>query len=173
MRLVLDTNVVVLGLFWRGPPRRLLDLARDGRGVWFSSGVLLDELAGVLERDKFAGFLASREITATFLMQRYGMLAKMVRPERSHRAGLADDDLVEGEWELLDWTVEMMIFPCPQSKIGASSLARPVSHMPHTSMTTPRRDVFRWWNTFSSQLRPSAARSMITRCPSCAAHRSM
>ena len=54
-----------------------------------------------------------------------------------------------------------------------SGLATPSSHhMPQTSMTTPRRDVFRWRNTFSSQLRP-AARSMITRCPSCAAHRSM
>lgn len=92
MRLVLDTNVVVSGLFWGGPPRRLLDLARDGRVVLFSSGVLLDELAGVLERDKFAGFLASREVTATFLMQRYGMLTKVVRPARVDRAVPADED---------------------------------------------------------------------------------
>lgn len=92
MRLVLDTNVVVSGLFWGGPPRRLLDLARDGRVVLFSSGVLLDELAGVLERDTFAGFLASREVTATFLMQRYGMLTKVVRPARVDRAVPADED---------------------------------------------------------------------------------
>ena len=29
-RLVLDTNVVVSGLLWNGPSRRLLDLARLG-----------------------------------------------------------------------------------------------------------------------------------------------
>ena len=40
MRLVLDTNVVVSGLIWSGPPRTLLDLARRGRVVLFSSGVL-------------------------------------------------------------------------------------------------------------------------------------
>ena len=57
MRLVLDTNVVVSGLFWGGPPRRLLDLARDGRVVLFSSGVLLDELAGVLNATSSLGSL--------------------------------------------------------------------------------------------------------------------
>lgn len=92
MRLVLDTNVVVSGLFWGGRPRRLLDLARDGRVVLFSSAVLLDELAGVLERDKFAAFLASREITAAYLMRRYGMLTKVIRPERIHRAVPTDED---------------------------------------------------------------------------------
>lgn len=53
MRLVLDTNVVVSGLIWDGPPKRLLDLAVRGDIALFSSTVLLDELAGVLERRKF------------------------------------------------------------------------------------------------------------------------
>ena len=128
MRLVLDTNVVVSGLFWGGPPRRLLDLARDGRVVLFSSGVLLDELAGVLERDKFAGFLASREITATFLMQRYGMLTKVVRPARVDRTVPADEDddhviaaaLSEG---VADGVGVVVI----EAKTGASSFASPMS----------------------------------------------
>ena len=92
MRLVLDTNVVVSGLIWGGPPRGLLDLARKGRVVLFSSGVLLDELAGVLERDKFAAFLASRDVTPAFLMRRYGMLATLVKPTRVTRTVPADAD---------------------------------------------------------------------------------
>ena len=92
MRLVLDTNVVVSGLLWNGPPRRLLDLARDGRVVLFSSGVLLDELVSVLRRDKFAAFLASREVTPAFLMQRYGMLTRLVTPARVDRVVPADVD---------------------------------------------------------------------------------
>ena len=89
MRLVLDTNVVVSGLIWSGPPRQLLDLARRGRVTLFSSGVLLDELGSVLERDKFAAFLASRDVTPAVLMRRYGMLATLVKPTRitSNRAG--------------------------------------------------------------------------------------
>ena len=33
LRLVLDTNVVVAGLFWTGPPRRLIQLAIEGQAV--------------------------------------------------------------------------------------------------------------------------------------------
>ena len=51
MRLVLDTNVVVSGLIWRGPPRQLLALGRSGRVALFSSAVLLDELIDVLKRE--------------------------------------------------------------------------------------------------------------------------
>ena len=50
MRLVLDTNVVVSGLIWGAPPRRLLDMGRSGRVLLFSSAILLDVLADVLER---------------------------------------------------------------------------------------------------------------------------
>lgn len=65
VRLVLDTNVVVSGLLWGGVPRRLLDLGRDGGVMLFTSSVLLDELADVLGRDKFAALLALQEITPT------------------------------------------------------------------------------------------------------------
>ena len=92
MHLVLDTNVVVSGLIWGGPPRGLLDLACKGRVVLFSSGVLLDELARVLERDKFAALLASRDVTPAFLMRRYGMLASLVKPVRVTRTVPADAD---------------------------------------------------------------------------------
>ena len=92
MRLVLDTNVVVSGLIWSGPPRQLLDLAQDGHIELFSSDVLLDELASVLERDKFVSFLESRAVTPAFLMQRYGMLATVVRPDRVGRIVPTDAD---------------------------------------------------------------------------------
>lgn len=92
MRLVLDTNVVVSGLIWHGPPRRLLDLGRSGRVTLFSSGVLLGELAHVLERQKFAGLLSVQEVTPAFLVQRYGLLTKLVQPARMERAVPSDED---------------------------------------------------------------------------------
>jgi putative PIN family toxin of toxin-antitoxin system len=55
LRLVLDTNVVVAGQLWTGPPRRLIELAIEGEAVeFFSSPVLLDELAYTLGYSKFA-----------------------------------------------------------------------------------------------------------------------
>ena len=33
LRLVLDTNVLVAGLLWNGPPRRLIELAIEGEAV--------------------------------------------------------------------------------------------------------------------------------------------
>jgi len=96
VRLVLDTNIVVSGLIWGGVPRQLLDLGRNGQVALFTSSVLLDELADVLERDKFAALLASQGITPAFLMQRYGMLARLVKPQPIERTvpNDADDDAV-------------------------------------------------------------------------------
>ena len=60
LRLVLDTNVVVAGLLWNGPPRRLIELAIEGEAVeLYSSAVLLDELAHTLSYSKFAARIES------------------------------------------------------------------------------------------------------------------
>ena len=59
LRLMLDTNVVVAGLLWNGPPRRLIEWAIEGEAVeLFSSPVLLDELAHTLGYAKFAARMA-------------------------------------------------------------------------------------------------------------------
>ena len=54
MRLVLDTNIVVSGLIWGGVPRQLLDMARDKHVTLLTNSALLDELADVFGRGKFA-----------------------------------------------------------------------------------------------------------------------
>ncbi len=52
MRLVLDTNVVLSALLWRGTPYRLLDALRQSAPTvqLYSSMPLLEELADVLGR---------------------------------------------------------------------------------------------------------------------------
>ncbi|WP_373509395.1 putative toxin-antitoxin system toxin component, PIN family [Thiocapsa sp.] len=92
---MLDTNIVISGLIWGGMPRRLLDLARDGRVTLFTSSVLLDELAEVIARSKFEAMLTSQDFTPAFLIQRYGMLARLVTPRAIERIVRdADDDAV-------------------------------------------------------------------------------
>ena len=92
VRLVLDTNVVVSALIWDGQPERLLELAVSGEVTLFSSAVLLDELAGVLERGKFITALASRAVTPAFLTWRYGAVATLVGPLPVDRVVSADAD---------------------------------------------------------------------------------
>ncbi|MCX7148741.1 MAG: putative toxin-antitoxin system toxin component, PIN family [Rhodocyclales bacterium] len=92
MRLVLDTNVVLSGLLWRSHPRRLLDLAKEEAVSLYTSSALLDELADVLSRGKWTAMLATRQTHATYLMQRYGVLAKVVRPKRVGRVVPNDPD---------------------------------------------------------------------------------
>ena len=92
MRLVLDTNVVLSGLLWRSHPRRLLDLAKEDAVSLYTSSALLDELADVLSREKWTAMLATRQTHAAYLMQRYGVLAKVVRPKRIGRIVPNDPD---------------------------------------------------------------------------------
>jgi uncharacterized protein len=53
-RVVLDTNVIVSGLGWRGAPAAILDAVGDGRLVLVTSAPLLAELRRVLEYPKLA-----------------------------------------------------------------------------------------------------------------------
>ena len=98
LRLVLDTNIVVAGLLWSGPPRLSIEWAIEGEAIeLFSSPVLLDELASTLAYSKFAaridGFGSS---IATFVAQ-YTGLVTLVTPATVPRvvAYDADDDHVE------------------------------------------------------------------------------
>ena len=58
MRVVLDTNIVVSGLLWHGSPRQVLNAARAGNIIPFTTGDLLGELHDVMARPKFAQRLA-------------------------------------------------------------------------------------------------------------------
>jgi uncharacterized protein len=50
MRVVLDTNVVLSGILWGGPPHHILDLWLDGKLTALVSLPILDEYRGVLRR---------------------------------------------------------------------------------------------------------------------------
>jgi len=66
--LVIDTNVLLSGLFWRGPPHALLDKARDGAVDLVLSAALIEELLDVIARPKFADILAPTSRTPERIM---------------------------------------------------------------------------------------------------------
>ena len=75
LRLVLDTNVVVAGLLWSGPPRRLIESAIEGMMVeLFSSPVLLDELAHTPGYAKFNERIARSGSSVPALLAQYAAL---------------------------------------------------------------------------------------------------
>lgn len=50
MRVVLDTNVLVSGVFWSGPPHRVLQAWREGRFRLVLSGEIQEEYQRVIRR---------------------------------------------------------------------------------------------------------------------------
>ncbi len=97
LRLVLDTNIVVAGLLWNGPPRRLIELAIEGEAVeLFSSPVLLDELAHTLGYSKFDKRIEAFGTSIAALVTQYTALVSLVVPASVPRivANDADDDHV-------------------------------------------------------------------------------
>ena len=97
LRLVLDTNIVVAGLLWNGPPRRLIEWVIEGEAVeLFSSPVLLDELAHTLGYAKFAGRIQTFATNIEALVAQYTALVSLVMPASVPRvvANDADDDHV-------------------------------------------------------------------------------
>ncbi len=78
IRAVLDTNIIVSGLLWGGPPGRVFQAARDELFVAILTETLLSEILRVLSRDKFRTQLAARQMQVESIGQQYRAAAQMV-----------------------------------------------------------------------------------------------
>lgn len=97
LRLVLDTNIVVAGLLWNGPPRRLIEWAIEGQAIaLFSSPVLIEELLHTLDYPKFSKRIERFGTSSAALVAHYTALVSLVSPASVPRvvASDADDDHV-------------------------------------------------------------------------------
>ncbi len=92
MRIVADTNTVLSGLLWGGPPRRLIDLARARSLALYTSLVLLAELAGAIARNKFAHRIQLAGLSAAEHIQDYRRLAYFVEPQPLSTPACRDPD---------------------------------------------------------------------------------
>lgn len=82
VRVVIDTNVVVSGLLWHGPPRQILRLARTGALRLFSSPAMFDELERVLARPHLSNRVAATGLSSIQLVTGYQALTRTVYPTR-------------------------------------------------------------------------------------------
>jgi uncharacterized protein len=95
-RLLLDTNVVVGALLWRGPPEQLMSLAVEQELELISSPVLLAELRRTFGYPRLAKRLAALQTDVDTLMHSYQAIVTQVDPEQVERVvpGDSDDDHV-------------------------------------------------------------------------------
>ncbi len=97
MRIVLDTNVVLSALLWRGTPYRLLDAIQQRSSTQlYSSTALLEELTDVLTRPSATKRLALIDKTAATVLADYVEVIELVAPITVPRVvpGDIDDDQV-------------------------------------------------------------------------------
>lgn len=80
MRVVIDTNVLVAALLWRGAPHALLEHVRTGMVAMVSSPALLAELADVLGRAKFDSILDQTHTSRERSLSQLRQLAEVVEP---------------------------------------------------------------------------------------------
>jgi uncharacterized protein len=80
-RIVIDTNIVLSGLLWRGPPHLLLKQVGQNPGMQlFSSQALLDELADVLTRPSPTKRLNQINLTAHAVLADYVRAVTVLQP---------------------------------------------------------------------------------------------
>ena len=96
MRVVADTNTIVSALLWRGAPHRLIAAIEDYPLAFYTSRVLLAELADVLSRAKLAKAVRASGKTPAQLIADYEGFVQVVRPASIRRTVIddADDDAV-------------------------------------------------------------------------------
>ena len=80
VRAVVDTNVLLSGLFWGGRPHALIEQVRAGRLTLISSPTLLAELAEVMNRPKFQVILARANTDPEQTLGELRRLAEIIHP---------------------------------------------------------------------------------------------
>lgn len=83
---------MISGLLWRGNPRKILDAARDGIIDLFTTEELLNELEGVLSRERLARHLSTADVAVRELVDGYAALAEIVEPASIEPVVLRDPD---------------------------------------------------------------------------------
>ena len=80
MRIVVDTNVLIAGLLWRGPPSGVWNHVLTERAELFISQTLFDEFTDVIGRPKFKAILERAARTPQQLLNNLCDAAELVVP---------------------------------------------------------------------------------------------
>lgn len=79
-RVVLDTNTLISGLLWDGNESIVIEKAEKKEIKIFISYQMLEELEGVLKREKFSKRLEGKEYTVEKAVAKIALIATLVEP---------------------------------------------------------------------------------------------
>lgn len=91
MKVILDTNVVISGLLWGGPPNQLLKWGRERLIRIQACGKTMDELERVLSYGKFAKRLTALQHNPSDVMSYFRNLVDFVAEPQSVPSVVAAD----------------------------------------------------------------------------------
>lgn len=91
MRVVLDTNVLVSGLLWDGPPNQLLKWGRDGMLEIISCEAAVAEAKRVIEYPKFSRRISALDTSPGRILAYLMNLVTYVPPPTSIPPVIAED----------------------------------------------------------------------------------
>ena len=80
MRIVLDNNVFISGIFWEGSPHKIIGLAEKGKLEIFTTNEILEELLGVLKREKFKSLIEEAKTNINEIFEKILGLIKICIP---------------------------------------------------------------------------------------------
>lgn len=89
-KVVLDTNTLISGLLWDGNEARIIEKAENKEIRLFISPVLIEELGGVLKREKFCKRLEGKEYTVDKAVSKIALIATLIEP--THKINLIKED---------------------------------------------------------------------------------
>lgn len=81
MKIVADTNVLIAGTFWKGPPHDIVLLAEEGNVSLCATAETIAEFYGVLQREKFKPYLTEAGVTADAILARLSRVMILVAPK--------------------------------------------------------------------------------------------
>lgn len=81
-KVVLDTNTLISGILWDGNEARVIEEAENNKVQLFISQKLLQELEGVLKREKFTRKLEGKESTVEQAVGKIALIATLIEPAK-------------------------------------------------------------------------------------------
>jgi len=81
-KVVLDTNTIISGILWDGNEARVIEKAEKGEVKLFMSPKLVEELEGVLKREKFTRKLEGKESTVEQSVAKIALIATLIEPAK-------------------------------------------------------------------------------------------
>lgn len=81
MRIVLDNNVFISGIFWKGIPNEIIKLAEKNKFEIFTTLEILSELFRVLKREKFKLLFKEGKITFEEVSEKILEIVKICSPK--------------------------------------------------------------------------------------------